>query len=398
MVNSRLHKGGHLPYDPRMTPRERILAAVRRQEVDHVPCAPFMNFQDWCQRLGKRWQYPFGSSLPEMLDYMVGTLGVDQTVPFGWGCFPESGVSSRVWMEGDTIHKSWDTPSGRLHAAVNYDPLWPHGMDIPFFSDYNPSHFAEPWLKGAADVACLAHILLPPRDKADLDLLRFQYREARYWADRYQLPLVWNSGLGLTGGLSMFGPTELCILAATEPSVVEEYVRIDHQMIMKNTEIALDLGVDMVRRNGFYESTDFYGPAMLERFLAGPLRKEIAAVHAAGRPIGYTLLTGITPQLGHLAVLDFDCIMSPDIFMPGADGNRFRAQLGDRKSFWTGPSDTIQMPWDRPEDVRRAVRRVFEVFGRTGLLLTPCSSSKAVFPWDNVVAMVDEWKKLRGDP
>jgi hypothetical protein len=378
-----------------MTPRERILAAFRRQEVDHVPCAPFMNFQDWSQRIGKRWQYPFGPSLPETLEYMARTMGVDQVVPFGWGFFPEPGVSARAWISDDTIHKSWDTPSGRLHAAVRYEPLWPHGLDIPFYSDYNPAHFIEPWLKGEADVACLKHILLPPRSRDDLELLRFQHREARHWADRYGVPLMWNSGLGLTGGLQMFGPMELCLLAASEPSVVEEYVRIDHELNMRNTEIAMELGVDLVRRNGFYESTDFYGPPMLERFLARSLREEIEAVHAAGRPIGYTLLTGITPQLSHLAALDFDCIICPDLFMPGADGERFQAVLGGRKSFWTGPSDTIHMPWERPADVRQAVRRVFEVFGKTGLLITPCSSSKAVFPWENMVAMVDEWKKLR---
>ena len=37
-----------------MTSRERILAALRGQPVDYVPCAPFFNFQDWPQRVGKR--------------------------------------------------------------------------------------------------------------------------------------------------------------------------------------------------------------------------------------------------------------------------------------------------------------------------------------------------------
>jgi len=114
-----------------------------------------------------------------------------------------------------------------------------------------------------------------------------------------------------------------------------------------------------------------------------------------GRGGGQTLLTGVMPMLDYLARLDFDCIMCLGVFMKGADAVKIKQKLGDRKSFWTGPSDTIHMPWNKTNEVRKAVRYVFEVFGKRGLLITPCSSSKAVFPWENVLAMIDEWKKLR---
>lgn len=51
-----------------MTSREHILAAMRRQPVDHVPCAPLMMFQPEDQRWGKRWQFPFGPTVREKLD------------------------------------------------------------------------------------------------------------------------------------------------------------------------------------------------------------------------------------------------------------------------------------------------------------------------------------------
>ena len=79
----------------------------------------------------------------------------------------------------------------------------------------------------------------------------------------------------------------------------------------------------------------------------------------------------------------------------GGDARALKQKLGHRVSFWTGPSDTIHMPREDPDEVRRAVRHVFEVFGKTGLLITLCSSSKAVFPWANVLAMIEEWKNLR---
>ena len=378
-----------------MSSRERVLAASTRQPVDYVPCAPFMNAQDWPQRVGRRWRYPFGPSRPEALDYVVGELGLDQIVEIGWTCFPEAGVAVEVRMEGDILHKTCATPSGELHAAVVVDDNWPHGFDIPLFSDYNPAHFVEPWVKTSADIDCLRHILLPPRTGPHLDGIQFQLREARHLADRYGLAICFSSGLGLTGALQVFGPAPLCLAAISDPELVDAYLELDHRLNLKNYQIALDFDVDLFRRNGFYESCDYFSPAMLEQFLGHRLGEEIRLVHQAGKVIGYTLLSGIMPMLDHLAQLEFDCLFCPDIFLKGADGVEINRRLGDRMSFWTGPSDTIHLPWDRPEEVRQAVRHVFEVFGQRGLVLTPCSSSKAVFPWENILAMIDEWETLR---
>jgi hypothetical protein len=379
----------------RMTSRERVLAAVRRQDVDYVPCAPFMNPQDWPQRVGRRWQYPFGPSTQETLDYVVGTLGLDQVVALGCEFYPDPAASSETRADGDVLHKRWTTPSGELHAAVRIDANWPHGFDVPFFSDYNPAYFVEPWLKTAADVECLRHLLLPPRSRADLDRLRFDFAVARRLADAYGVATCFYFGLGLTGALDMFGATQVCTVAADDPAVLEAYLELDHQWNLRTYEIALDLGVDFVRRNGFYESCDFFSPTMLGAMLGPRLRREVELVHQAGRPIGYTMLSGFGPMLDHLAGLGVDCLMCPDVFLKDGDAGLLREKLGGLMSFWTGPSDTIHMPWDRPEAVRQAVRHVFEVFGPRGLLITPCSSSKAVFPWSNVLAMVEQWKELR---
>lgn len=378
-----------------MTSKERVLAAMRRQPVDHVPCAPLMNFQPEDQRWGRRWQYPFGPSDREMLDYMVGQLGVDQLLQTEIGFYPERGVRSRVWMEGEVIHKDWITPSGVLHAAVRYDEHWLPGFDIPLFHDYNPSHFVEPWIKTMRDVDCLRHILLPPQEADDLSRVRFQFMQCRRLAARYAVPLSASCGLGLTGAVHMFGPTEAAMRCVTEPELVDAYLEVDHRYNLAIMEIALELGVDIVKRNGFYESCDLFSPAVLSRFLSERLRREAALVHAGGALFGYTLLSGWVPILDRLAALGIDSLFCPDVFLRGGDARLLVDTLGAVTSFWTGPSDTIHMPYERPDEVRRAVRHVFEAFGRTGLILTPCSTAKAVFPWENVLAMIDEWKKLR---
>jgi hypothetical protein len=45
--------------------------------------------------------------------------------------------------------------------------------------------------------------------------------------------------------------------------------------------------------------------------------------------------------------------------------------------------------------VRRAVREAFETFGRTGFVLSAVPSIRAHWPWENTLAMLDEWQRLR---
>jgi len=46
-----------------MTSRERILAAMRRQSVDYVPCSPSFNALSDAQRRDKCWNFPWGRAV-----------------------------------------------------------------------------------------------------------------------------------------------------------------------------------------------------------------------------------------------------------------------------------------------------------------------------------------------
>jgi len=378
-----------------MTSRERVLAAMRRQPVDYVPCSTPINPLYDVQRRGRPWNFPW--AMPgDGTEYLASALGTDPVVGVWWleGMYPDARVTTRVWLDGEILHKAYETPSGVLRSAVTLNDLWPFGRDIPFFHDF-VAHYTEPWLKTEADLECLKHVMLPPRTPEQIEGMRSRFEGQMRLANRLQLPTMATIGAGLTSALYMFGAERLCLLTVDDPGLVDAYLEIEHRWNLRMIELALDWGVDIIRRNGFYESADFFSPAALERFLGKRLRKEVETVHQGGRPMAYTMYSGIMPMLDYLAGIDFDCIAHLDIAFDHVDLRRINAKLGERKSFWTGPSNTFHMYSKDPEVVRKAVRDVFEAFGKVGLVLGAASSVHPMMPWANTLAMLDEWRKLR---
>jgi hypothetical protein len=372
-----------------------MLAALRRREVDYVPCS--LTFFDPLSVHGYPWRLPWPRTAATrgIVEYRVRRLGTDPVVFFRFaGEYPRPGVTSRCWETGGVLHKVWETPAGELHAAVRPDDTWPCGADIPLFSDYL-GHFVEPWLETEADLACLAHIIRPANEAEDLERIRADHARARALADEYGLALGAYVGTGLVGAMQLAGAEALCLMTVEGPALVEGYLALEHARSIRHLELLADLGADLVVRNGFYETADFFGPATLERFLGPLLRDEIEAAHAAGALSVYLVHTGVMPILDYLASFAFDALWKIDPAFHGVDLGAIAAALGAGTSFWLGPSGTYHL-WSRdPEDVRRAVREVFEAFGPRGLVLGASPSVHSIVPWRNTLALVEEWKKLR---
>lgn len=381
-----------------LSSRERVLAAMRREPVDYVPCVCGFNPLTPVQRRGRTWQFPWApdASTAEQIAYQVEELGLDQMVAVGVSlCRPAPGVTSKVWLEGDVLHKAYSTPAGELHAAVRYNDLWPHGQDIPFYSDFNIGHYVKPWLQTEADLAALEQVLRLSDAGDVLASARPGYASAKALADRYGLATVAGlHGSGLTGAQHLFGAKELCLLTVDQPELVEAYLEYDHQRNLRGIEVLGELGVDIVTRNGFYETVDFYSPPMLERFLGARLRREASLAREAGLLTSYTVHTGVMPILDYLAGLGMDSVFGIDYAFRGVDPAKVRDAFAGNTSLRIGPSSTFHL-WKGPEATRQAVREVFEIFGKTGLILSPCVSAHSIMPWASTLAMIDEWRELR---
>ncbi|MBN2583820.1 MAG: hypothetical protein JXL80_12200 [Planctomycetes bacterium] len=380
-----------------MTRRERVLAAVRREAVDRVPCVVSFNPLYPPQRTC--WNFPWSQSatIEERAAYQVEVLGLDQVLMMGTECCrPAEGVTSRTWIEDGLLHKAYETPAGVLHASVRHNELWAHGEDIPLMSDFNVGHFDEPWIRTEQDLECLRYVVQWDPTGESQRTARSLYERLRRLADRYGLAVEAKAGEGMTGAMKMMGAEPLCTMVVENPGLVDAYLEFEHEINLKTIELLGEWGVDIVNRNGFYETADFYGPAMLERFIGPRLRREADAVRAAGMLSSYTIHTGIMPILDYLAGLTMDVLFGIDIAFHGVDLERVRDRLGGGKSFLIGPSSTYHL-WSGPEATRDAVRRVFEVFGdRPGFILSPGVSAHSIMPWESTLALIDEWKRLAG--
>lgn len=379
-----------------MTSRERLLAATRRQPVDVVPCQINFNPLSEEQRRGHTWNFPWPVDAPqaEQLAYQVEELGLDQIVYVGCPASQAApGVEVEIRRDGDLLHKTYHTAAGDLHASVRTNDLWIHGEDIPFFSDFNIGHFVEPWLQTEADLAALMQVMAPLTEEQTRARAAGNVAAALELARRWDLATVAIVGSGLTGLMQLCGATQLCLMVVEQPELVDAYLGFEHQLNLQSLRALADLGVDMIRRNGFYETADFYGPAMLERFLGDRLRAERDAAHAGGMLMTYTVHTGVMPILDYMAGLGFDAHCGIDLDFDGVVPEQVCDKLSG-SSLWTGPSSTYRL-WKGPDATREAVRMTFDLMGKTGLVLSPCVSSHSIMPWASTLAMIDEWKRLR---
>lgn len=71
------------------------------------------------------------------------------------------------------------------------------------------------------------------------------------------------------------------------------------------------------------------------------------------------------------------------------DPVKVKREYGDRLAFWGTIGTQTTMPFGSPEEVRRVVRERIETMGPEGLLLAPTHVLEPDVPWENIVAFVE---------
>ena len=376
-----------------MTTKERLLAAARCQPVDHVPLA----FHFWAHPRHARAVW--NNEAERLAFYRAREW--DARVEIGAWVSPSPEVRVEVEYEtrdGNTIlHQRWHTPAGTIEERLRVTDDWPGPRDaanpVGFGDDFRTSRYVEFPFKTPDDLATLPY-LFPHDNPLDREQLIRQHREVRALADEFQVPLTLYHDCGMDWLIWLYPAEEAVLRTQDEPEMM--HALLDHINAAHNARLqtALELGVDGVIRRGWYESADFWNPALYAEFARPWLEREVAQAHAAGTVFYYLMDTGIMPLLEQLAGIPFDCLYGADPATSQQDLAVIRRALPG-KSLWGGLSGPLHLGLGTPAEVEQATNDAFDAWGTTGLILGTGVGFRYNWPWENLMALERVWKKRR---
>jgi len=382
-----------------MNSRERVLAAIAGEETDYVPLSVLL----WSS-LRRRCANQEEAVLRQV------ELGMDPVVSLpgiAWKPDPRVTMESRIEQAGPHVllRKLYRTPAGELEAVVERTADWPHGDDVPLFSDFNIPRSKKFLVTSPDDLPALRHVLREPGAE-QVELFRAQAAELSAFADELGLPVV-TALLRLADTICwLCGPMQLSAWALTEPQFLHELIALLAHWQGRQLDAYLEAGPDIVVRAEWYASP-FLSPALFEKFFAELIRSEVERAHSAGARYCYVGTAGMMPYLSVLIGLGVDVLYGLDPIEGDWNLAAAREQCRGRVALWGGMNGYLQVAQAAPDEVEQAVRQAFETIGRGGgFILCPVDdiglsgtqedTDRAwQRTWANVLRMVEAWKKLR---
>ena len=349
-----------------MKPRERLLAAMRRQQPDRVPCELYMT--------------------PALLEHFREKTGVSD--PAAYWNFEERVVAfrrpalvadiSRYYADGlpeDATVDEWGVAkrAGSLYHFTR--------MTHPLAAAQTPEEVADYPLPDFRREECWEHLpdqiaALHGRDLAAHGLLGQTIFETA-WAIR-----------------SM---EELLTDMAMRPHLAEPLLdhmtdlRIFQAETMARADVdILRLGDDVGSQRGM-----LMNPRLWRRWLKPRLARVITAARAAKPDILIWYHSdgdcqAIIPELIEIGV-DILNPVQPECMDPA----QIKAQYSDRLAFSGTIGTQTTMPFGTPDEVKAVVKSRIETVGRGGgLLLAPTHILEPDVPWENVLAFIEAVEKF----
>jgi hypothetical protein len=377
-----------------MTSRERLMAAIRLEEPDHVPL--------WCL-----WSYdrdPFNRTDDRARIDATLSLGMDDTLWLHapWRISPNVKVSA--WSEpvpGEDyglMHKRYDTPAGEVSHTLRTSEYLDNPADVGIIGDLNISHSTKFLIEGRHDLEPLRYLLSDP-DADQLAAFREQAEAYRRFARERQV-LLEGAYVSLGDTVVWLAGVENLIFAfQDDPGFVEELLQIIWRWHIRQIEILLDEKVDIILHRAWYELPDFWGVEPYRRFLKPLLKKEVQMVHEAGAVFSYIMTKGIMPLLNDFIDIGVDVLWGPDPVQGEANLPVLRDTLKGRMCIWGGMNAIVTLGEGTPGDVERAVEEAIRVLAPGGgFVLFPVDQIIAGTPWTNMEAMLSRWRELSSYP
>jgi len=393
-----------------MSSRERILATCTHQPTDHVPLhlEVHPSYSQYDPEIAW-WDNQF-----QRTDDLLA-LGADAMVEV-WLPDPSyhPDVEVHSWREEPNdqeyglLHKEYRTPAGPLRQVIKEtDDLYNwHRINrntrgsiadmiegVGLLEDVNPSRSVEFLIKGPQDLEKMRYLFQPIsgehykkwREDALFAKREAESREVVFLARRTYCgsALVWLTDV-----------QDSMISLTTEPEYIQQFLRIIQDWQLRNLEMVLDVGVDMVTRFGYYDTPDFWGVKYFEQFLLPLLNEEAELCHQAGTLLCHQQSKGITQQVTPYEKSGVDIFRDVDPVQGDEDMELLKRRLGKTKTLMGGLNVDVWLPHAEPNEIDAYIKDMIELMAPGGgFILHPIPGIYAGVPWEKILLMVQAWKR-----
>jgi len=350
-----------------MSPRERLLTAMRRQRPDRIP-----KTLSFTPALEEEFRRRTGSDSPS--EYF-------RLEPRGVGIGPTRNKRDFSAYLRDVPNLDSHDEWGIGYISAGFYHFW--RMVHPLRDARTPSDVAAyPW----------PDVLAP---------YRWQHipEQVRAWHNR-----GYPVGAGPTCQLFelawyLRGQEQLLIDFYDDPDIAIAILDTINNVMIEASERLAKIGIDVLMLGDDVGSQRamIMSPGMWREWI----KPRVAAQIRAAKRIKSDILVyyhtdgNVEPIIPDLIEIGLDILnpVQPECMDPAAVKRRY----GDRLAFWGTIGTQTTMPFGTPDEVRRVVRERIEIVGPEGLLLAPTHVLEPEVPWENIVAFVEaveEYGKL----
>jgi hypothetical protein len=389
-----------------LSSRQRMLAALSHQEVDHPPCS-FMLFKGL---LTSRQNYPqFIERQLEMgLDAFVQIpprppqVVNDHYNLHGLPVSYDPRVEIEEWKEDrdDELYpillKEYHTPDGILRVEVRQTEEWPWGDHVPFLDDHIVSRSTKFLVSEREDLAFLRYLLIPPTQN-EVATFKKESKPVLDLAKQHDLLTVggWGVGADMVGWI--FGLTNMIFASYDQPQFLHEMLEIIHLWNQSRMKVVLDRGVDLYIKRAWYENLDFWTPHSYREFLLPILKSDVELAHSYGAKLGYIITSNCMSLLEIFAEIGIDALIGID---PAEwDLATTKQRIGDQICLWGGINGHLTIEQGTTEMVRHEVDQAVETLAPgSGFILSPVDNVREITPRanENIQTLILEWQKVTG--
>lgn len=377
------------PNQPSMTPKERVIRALRRKGPDKVPtCA---RFTPWMMRT---FNEKVGAGIPDehLGNFSVGSGFIHEVRPsfltpddyFGWEIrhvsFRAPGDAADFSAYHATIPpgaklNEWGVlfvPGTHHHYTRRVSPL----RDMNRIDELRAYPFPD---------------LMQPECHDDLDRMVALIHEDGFAAAGFLQQTLFELAWEMRGMERLL--MDFMINKPFARYLLDKITEIRCAMAARYAEAGVDiirLGDDLGTQRSLIMS-----PKLCKETIFPRLKRIINSARQVNPEVIIFFHSdgSIGPIIGEFIDIGVDVLnpLQPECL----DIAAVKKEFGDRLSFWGGVGIQTTMPYGSPAEVKETVKKTIEIVGEGGgLLIAPSHALQPDVPWENVIAFfeaVDEF-------